>query len=173
MTEENKLKASIEWEGKRAVFEGPPEEVWASINRFLSETHPQIASIADLIIKIDMGELLTKLKGTIRIDKDVGPVVPVDVDLGELADKDKVVLFLLLKRVAFKTGYIDKETAEVEEVTKESKVKTAGVVLSNLVAENIVQNIGEVGKKGIYRITDYGIEWFVKSVLPKMQSVSQ
>lgn len=129
--------------------------------------------IADLIIKIDLSELLTKLKQIIRIDKDVGPVIPVDVKVDDLTDREKIVLFLLLKRVAFKTGHADKETAEVEEVTKESKVKTAGVVLSNLVAEKIIQNIGEIGKKGIYRVTDYGIEWFIGNVLPKMKSAPQ
>lgn len=173
MTQENRLKASLEWEGKKAVFEGLSEEVWASINRFLSETQPQIASIADFIIKVDVSKLLISLEGIIRIDKDVGPIVPVGVPLEKTSDREKVALYLLLRRVAFKTGHADKETAEVEEVVKDSKVRSAGVVLSNLVADYIVQNVGEAGKKGIYRITDYGIEWFVQSVLPNIKSASQ
>lgn len=36
MIEEKRLKASLDWDGKKVIFEGSPEAVWASINKFLS-----------------------------------------------------------------------------------------------------------------------------------------
>lgn len=167
------LKAVLEWEGKRAEFEGLPEEVWKSINRFLSETNPRVALLSNLVIKVDLAELLAKFKGIIQIDKDVGPVVPVDVDMTKLNDTERIVLVLLMRRITYMTNYSDKEPMNVKEVKEESKAKNAGVLLSQLATQKIVQNIAEPGKKGAYRITDYGIQWFVSKVLKKLQSETQ
>jgi len=37
MSKNEHLKATIEWEGKRAEFEGSFEEVWKGLSKFLSE----------------------------------------------------------------------------------------------------------------------------------------
>jgi len=170
MSKNEYLKATLEWEGKKAQFEGSPEEVWKSINKFLIETNPQIVSLLDFLIKVNVVELLTKLKGIAYVDKDVGPVISVDADIGKLNDTERIVFFLLIKKTAYMTKHSDKETMDVDEVKKESKAKNAGVLLSQLTAEKIVQNMAEAGKKGAYRITDYGTQWFISKVLKKLQS---
>jgi len=173
MSKNEHLKATLEWEGKRAEFEGSSEEVWRCLNRFLSEINPKIASLSDLIIKINFLELLNKLKGIIQIDKDVGPVVPIGVDITKLNDIEKTVFVLLTRRIMYMTNFSDKETMKVGEVEKESKAKNVGVLLSQLTTQKIVQNVSEAGKKAAYRITDYGIQWFISKALKKLQSETQ
>jgi hypothetical protein len=162
-----RLRATLEWEGKKVEFEGSFEEVWKSINRFLSEMTPRLVSLSNLLIKVDYSELLAKLKGILQFDKDVGPVVSVGFD-SKLGDTERVVFVLMVRRISNAVGYLDKETMEVEEVEKESKAKNAGVFLSQLSSQKIVQNVAELGKKGAYRVTDYGIQWFVSKVMPKL-----
>ena len=173
MNENEHLKATLEWEGRKVEFKGSPEEVWRSINRFLSETNPKIASLADFIIKVNPAELLEKLKGIIQIDKDVGPVVPTDVNIAQLNDTERTVFVLLVRRITCMTNYTSTETMNVEEVEKESKAKSAGVLLSQLTTQKIVQNVAEPGKKGSYRITDYGIQWFISKSLKKLQGKTE
>jgi hypothetical protein len=164
---EKELRATLEWEGKKVEFEGSFEEVWKSINRFLVATNPKIMSLSDLLIKIDFSELLAKLKGIIHLDKDVGPVVSIGID-SRLGDTERIVLVLVARRIANAVGYLKEETMEVEEVEKESKSKNAGVLLSQLVSQKVVQNVAEPGKKGAYRVTDYGTQWFVSKAMPKL-----
>ena len=163
------MKAILEFEGKHAQFEGTSEEVWKSITRFLVETDIKIELLSTLIIKIDLNELLNNFKGLIQIDRDVGPVQSVTVNIGELADIERVVFTLILRRVAFMMNYVPSDTMTVGEVQKESKAKNAGVMLSQLAAQKIIQNISEPGKKASYRVTDYGIQWFISKALPKLR----
>jgi len=170
MSKNDNLKAIIEFEGKKAIFEGSTQEVWRSINRFLSEMHPKIAVLSEMVVSVDINEILSKLKNVIQIDKDVGPVVSANLNVNALNDTERVLLTLLMKKVVWILGYSNEETCNVKEVEKESKAKNAGVLLSQLVAQKLVQNVAELGKKGTYKITDYGIQWFVPKILEKIQS---
>jgi len=170
MSGHESLKAIIEFEGKKAIFEGSAQEVWGSINRFISEMQPKIAILSDIVLKVDFSELLTKFKDIIQIDKDVGPVTCADVNTNLLNETERILFTLLIRRITYVLGYSDKETFDVKEVSKESGAKSAGSLLSQLVAQKLVQNIADAGKKGTYRITDYGIQWFVQKVLDKLRS---
>jgi hypothetical protein len=168
MSKNGNLKAIIEFEGKKAIFEGAAQEVWKSINRFLSEMQPKNVILSEMIVRVDINELLSKLKAVIQIDKDVGPVLSDKLNVNALNDTERVLLTLLMKKVVSTLGYSDEETCKVKEVEKESKAKNAGVLLSQLVAQKIVQNVAEPGKKGTYKITDYGVQWFVPRLLEKI-----
>jgi len=122
-----------------------------------------------LIIKINLDELLTIFQDIIRIDKDVGPVVSTDINLNVLNDSEKIVFTLLTKKLTYLLGFASQETATVYEVQKDVKTKSAGALISMMIPEKLIQNIAAPGKKGEYRITDYGIDWVIKKVLPKLE----
>lgn len=169
MNEQSKLIAKLEWDGNCAEFSGDTTSVWQSINRFFEEINPKVHSITQLVIKLDFEKILEKLSGLVFIDKDVGPVVDADAKLNNLTDSERIVFVLLMQKICMVTGFSEIETLTVKEVTKESKAKSAGVLLSQLSGEKIVQNIGEPGKTGQYRITDYGVTWFLNRSISKLR----
>ena len=66
-------------------------------------------------------------------------------------------------------GFSEIETVTVDEVQREVKSKSVGALISQMTSAKIIQNVAEPGKKGEYRITDYGITWFVSKGLPKLE----
>lgn len=169
MDEQNKLIAKLEWNGNKAEFSGDITSVWQSINRFFEEINPKTHTITQFVIKFDLENLLEKFSGLIFIDKDVGPVVDADAKINNLTDYERIVFALLMQKVCMVMGFSENETLTVKEVKKESKAKNAGVLLSQLSGEKIVQNIGDPGKPGQYCITDYGVTWFLNKSLSKLR----
>lgn len=169
MTQNNALKASLEINGKKLDVEGQPDEVWKSLNKFIGQNDQKMTQLSQFIIKIDLNELLLRLKGIVLIDKDVGPVISSETNVNALNDTERIVFALLIKRIVNLLGFGNEEMMTVDEVQKETKSKSAGVLISQMIPEKIIQNVGELGKKGAYRITDYGINWFMSKVLPKLE----
>jgi hypothetical protein len=165
---ENKLKATLEFEGKKAEFEGSFEEVWRSINRFLSELNPT-TQLSGLTIKVNLADMLEKMKDIVQIDKDVGPVISPSVNIEKLTREEKIALVLLMRKISYMTGNSESDVMEVTEVEKDCGFKTPGPDISELISKKIVINLSEARKKGLYKISDYGIQWFTSSTIEKIE----
>lgn len=162
-----KLKAKIEWNGKKAEFEGEPNEVWKSINKFLMDVGPTVISLSEFMIKTDLNRLFQNFRGIIKLDKDVGPIVSRRIKFDKLDNKEKVLFCLMVRKLAFLTGHSEVDIMEVEDVRGKTGIKKPGVELSKLASKKLVLNVGSP-QKGKYRITDYGIEIFCEDVVPKL-----
>ena len=162
------IKASLEINGKKLDVEGQPDEVWRSLNKFLGQNDQTVAQISQFIIKINLDDLLLKFKDILYIDKDVGPVISPEANISALNDSERIAFTMLIKKIVFLLGFAKEETVTVDNVQKEVKSKSVGALISQAIPQKIIQNVAEPGKKGEYKITDYGVSWFISKVLPKM-----
>lgn len=167
MSNEKQLSAIIEYDGKKAEFKGSFEDVWRSVNLFFEEVAPK-NDLLNLVINLDLSTLIDQTRCLFAIDKDVGPVLLPSVNISELNREEKITLVLLMRKISYMIGTAKSDSIEMNEIEKESMLKSPGPDVSELITKKIVKNLSEAGKKGLYRITDYGTQRFLSSAVEKI-----
>lgn len=104
------LKIIIRHGGTEAEFEGGYQEVWASVNRYLSQLYPTLEAVKKLVGAIDVQRLAERLAGMVEIRE--GRVTV----LREFDAKRKILLCLAAVYVGKVLGLLEKDALTPKEV---------------------------------------------------------
>lgn len=104
------LKITIRHGETEAEFEGGYQEVWASVNKYLSQLYPALEAVKKLVGAIDVQKLAERLAGMVEIRE--GRVTV----LKELDAKRKILLCLAAVYVGKALGLLEKDTLTPKEV---------------------------------------------------------
>lgn len=163
-----KVRVTVEFNGNRLEFEGPPEEVVKSLIGFLREAYPAYDMARRLTLTVDLEELLKSLEGILAFTPE-GPVILPGKDRleRELSVRELILLHLVKAHVGSKLGKLAKDSLSVDELLKATGGKVGAVAgrLSEMVSENYVERMG----RAEYRATTYGIKHFLEVVAPKIR----
>ena len=114
--------------------------------------------------------LAESLKDILKIDSASGPIFP---DKGKkLNDPEKILLYLLEKRIGWKLGILNDDETTTDEISSRAFISTGTVSArtSELTRNGYVINIsGSKGRKvAKYKITDAGVHQFKDNILKKL-----
>ncbi|MBS7644820.1 MAG: hypothetical protein QW569_07040 [Candidatus Bathyarchaeia archaeon] len=161
---QEELEVHIKYLGLEKTIRGDVDLVLREIIKFFSKVLPAFELISKLTLTVDLEELLETCKGLIAItDEGVVATAPTE----KLPDKDLILLYLVMARLAHRIGRSERDTMFISDIlstTKRSPGTIAGR-LSELASEGLVDRVG----KGEYRITTLGLDHFVRNVASKLK----
>ena len=160
------LRATLEYGNIKTQFEGNFDEVWRSVNRFLTDIRPSHveSALAKIVHMENLDQLVDDLQGILRIAKE-GPYFIRSLD--NLTNKDRLLLALLGAYVGHKLGILDEDSLTIDELSTITQVKksVAKVEASYMVRDRLAELV-ETGKR---RLTTIGIDYTKREVLPKVE----
>jgi len=104
------LKVVIRHGETQAEFEGGYQQVWASVNRYLSQIYPALEAVKKLVGAVDVQKLAERLVGLVEI-RDGRIMV-----LKELDAKRKILLCIAAAYVGKALGLLEKDKLAPKEV---------------------------------------------------------
>ncbi len=148
-------------------FTGDVDQVWASVNRFLSEMIPTLQIVKKALLTVDLEKLIEDCKNVIAVAPE-GPVLLVSKQ--KLTDSETLALHLLATYIGNKLGlsksFLTKEELQAA-LGKNAKITSTR--LSELCREGYATKTDE----GNYRITTLGIKRFQEQILPEIREKLQ
>ncbi len=164
MSEEAKIEVTIRYKDLEKKVSGNADQVMRETFSFLSEILPQLQFISRISLTVDMQELLSTCEGVFAVTPE-GVVAVVATD--SLTDRDLIVLHLAKAKVGYIAGKEARETLLIGDLIAATK-RSAGTVagrLSEMCSEGLVERIG----KGEYKATTYGLDYFMKNIIPSIK----
>ena len=158
------IRATLEYGSIKTQFEGNFDEVWRSVNRFLTDVRPSHveSALAKIVHMENLDELIDDLQGILRIAKE-GPYFISSLD--NLTNKDRLLLALLGAYVGHKLGILDEDSLTIDELSTITQVKKS---VTSVEASNMIRDrLAELIEKGKRRLTTIGIDYTKREVLPK------
>ena len=147
-----KVKVLIKHDDTEVEFEGDYEEVWRSVNKYLSEAYPAIEAVKKLKGLVDVADLAEKLKGLVEFRE--GRIVI----LGEMEAKRKILLCLAAAYVGKALGLFEKDKLTPKEI--------AGYTGLN---EKVTRaRLSELRKAGLVIKSDEGLYGFTSTSLKEL-----
>jgi len=147
-----KVKVLIKHDDTEVEFEGDYEEVWRSVNKYLSEAYPAIEAVKKLKGLVDVADLAEKLKGLVEFRE--GRIVI----LGEMEAKRKILLCLAAAYVGKALGLFEKDKLTPKEI--------AGYTGLN---EKVTRaRLSELRKAGLVVKSDEGLYGFTSTSLKEL-----
>lgn len=162
------LRATLEYGDVKTQFEGNFDEVWRSVNRFLTDIRPSHieSALAKIVHRENLDQLVDDLQGILRIAKE-GPYFIRSLD--NLTNKDRILLVLLGAYVGYKLGILDDDSLTIGELSTISQVKKSVV---NVQASYMIRDrLAEIVETGKRRLTTIGIDYTKREVLPKVKPI--
>lgn len=132
---------------------------------FITESIPRLDFVSKLTLTVDEEQFLESCSRIMKLTPE-GVVVTASVD--QLTDRELILLHLSRVHFGYITKKLESERALIGELIAYTK-KPAGTIagrISEMSAEGLVERVG----KGEYRITTYGLDSFIKNVLPKLST---
>ncbi|MBX5326109.1 MAG: hypothetical protein ACQXXH_04605 [Candidatus Bathyarchaeia archaeon] len=158
-----KISVNIKFKDIEQKFEGDVNDVWYLINKFFSETVPNLKIVRKLLLTVDMQKLMEDCKDIVAITPE-GTVIL--ISKGLLTDNEAIMLHLLACYVGYKIGVL-----KTDLIAKDSLQKGLG---KN--AKIISTRLGELCRKGYvvkmndaYKISTMGIKTLQSELLPKLK----
>lgn len=164
MSERDEIEIIIRYRGIEKSIRGSPERAISSALQFLSDNIQALGLVKKLTLSVDTEKFLSACQGVFAITPE--GVVTL-VDLTGLSDRDVVLTNLVRARFANLLGKTAKDTLLATELGSMLK-KGSGTVagrLSEMHSEGLVERVG----KGEYRATTFGVDTFLKTVIPKLK----
>ncbi|MBS7658931.1 MAG: hypothetical protein QXR82_05315 [Candidatus Bathyarchaeia archaeon] len=164
MSEERKIEVHLKHKDFEKKIIGNVEEVLKELISFLTQIYPKMELASKLSLTVDVNELITACEGIIAITPE-GVVTLVDVET--LPDKELILFHLVKAKIGRLLNKSEKESLLISDILSSTKHSVGSVAgrLSELCSEGFVERIG----KGEYRITTYGLDYFLKNVIPKLK----
>ncbi|MEM2122392.1 MAG: hypothetical protein QXE79_02020 [Candidatus Bathyarchaeia archaeon] len=161
---QEELEVHIKYLGLEKAIRGDVNQVLREIIRFFSEALPGFELTSKLTLTVDLEELLNACEGLIAITEEgVVAIAPTE----KLPDKDLILLYLVIVRVAHSVGRSERDTMFISDILSSTK-RSPGTIagrLSELTSEGLVERVG----KGEYKITTLGLDYFIKNVASKLK----
>lgn len=168
MGEEKKIEIHLKHKDFEKKVVGEVDEVLREVIAFLTKVFPNIELFSKLSLTVDANELLSACQGILAATPE-GIVTLVDVEA--LPDRDLILFHLAKAKVGYLLNRSEKETLLISDLLSATK-RSAGSIagrLSEMCSEGFVERVG----KGEYRITTYGLDYFLKNIVPKFKGVSE
>ncbi|MEM3507194.1 MAG: hypothetical protein QW589_08835 [Candidatus Bathyarchaeia archaeon] len=159
------IEVKIKYKDVEKTIIGNAEQVIRELLSFFSKIIPQIELLSQIALTVDMNEFLLACKGIFAITPE-GTVITARTD--NLTDRENIMLHLVKAKFGFLTKMNEKDSVVIGDLINATK-SSAGTVagrLSEMCSEGLVERIG----KGEYRITTYGLDFFIKNVVSKIKS---
>ena len=163
MSEDSKVEVSIKYRDLEKTIKGDANEVIRELISFMSENLPKLEFVSELTLTIDEEKLLSSCSKVMKLTPE-GVVVIVPTE--HLTDRELILLQLARVHFGYITKNLNSDRALIGDLITHTK-KTAGTVagrISEMSAEGLVERVG----KGEYRITTYGLNFFIQDLLPKL-----
>ena len=147
-----KVKVLIKHDDTEVEFEGDYEEVWRSVNKYLSEAYPAIEAVKKLKGLVDVADLAEKLKGLVEFRE--GRIVI----LGEMEAKRKILLCLAAAYVGKALGLFEKDKLTPKEIARYTGLN-----------EKVTRaRLSELRKAGLVIKSDEGLYGFTSTSLKEL-----
>ena len=146
---DGELKVVLRHGETEVEFSGNYEDVWRSINKYLSEIYPSIEAVKKLIGAIDVNLLMEKLEGLVEIREGMINV------LEDTGAKRKILLCLAGAHVGKILGLLERDKLTPKEIASYTGLneKVTRARLSELKKAGLVIKYGE----GLYGFTKASI----------------
>jgi len=147
---DGELKVVLRHGETEVEFSGNYEDVWRSINKYLSEIYPSIEAVKKLIGAIDVNLLMEKLEGLVEIREGMINV------LEDTGAKRKILLCLAGAHVGKILGLLERDKLTPKEIASYTGLneKVTRARLSELKKAGLVIKYGE----GLYGFTKASIK---------------
>ena len=147
---DGELKVVLRHGETEVEFSGNYEDVWRSINKYLSEIYPPIEAVKKLIGAIDVNLLMEKLEGLVEIREGIINV------LEDTGAKRKILLCLAGAHVGKILGLLERDKLTPKEIASYTGLneKVTRARLSELKKAGLVIKYGE----GLYGFTKASIK---------------
>ena len=147
---DEELKAVLRHGETEVEFSGNYEDVWRSINKYLSEIYPPIEAVKKLIGAVDVNLLMEKLEGLVEIREGMINV------LEDTGAKRKILLCLAGAHVGKILGLLERDKLTPKEIASYTGLneKVTRARLSELKKAGLVIKYGE----GLYGFTKASIK---------------
>lgn len=165
MNEKDEVTVLIKFGELEQTFRGKPDEVWLLINRFFAKTFPAIKTLRKIMLTIDLEKIIEDLEGVIEISKD-GPHIL--LPRNKLTDKELLMLSLLGMHIAYKLGILERNFLSRDELRQ--KLGKSSKIVSTRLSELCKDGLVNKTENDEYKITDFGIRFFQKQILPKIRA---
>jgi len=160
------LRVTVEYREQKAEFEGNFDEVWRSINKFMSQIRPSHVeqAIANLLYNEDLELLVQGLSGLLRISPE-GPFVLIPHK--DLKATDLISLVLLGNHVGYRIGVVNDESLSVDEIVTFTRLlkSVVQVRLSEMSRDRLI----EISAEGKRKLTTIGIWQLQNEMLPRLR----
>lgn len=163
--QEDKIAVHIKYKDLEETFEGTPENVWLSVNRFFG-SFLECFRIADrVILKIDLQQLVKDCEGIVAFSKE-GPNLL--VPRNKLTDNEALALWLLAAHLGFQLGMLKSDSLSKDEL--QVKLGKSSKIVSTRLSELVKGDIGARTTEDSYRITTFGITQMQKETIPRIRA---
>jgi len=159
------VEVTIKYQGIEVKFSGTTSEITRLFLDFMNKNIPSYELISRLTLTVDFAGLLKNLEGIIAITPE-GLIITVPRE--KIGERGVILLYLIKTSVAFQLSKSDKDSVSIADLLKATSGKPSSTAarLSELVDLDWVDRVG----RGEYRITTYGINSFIETILPKLKS---
>jgi len=158
------IEVKIKYKDIEKTISGNAEQVIRELLSFLSKIIPQLELLSQIALTVDINEFLLACKGIFAVTPE-GIVITTRTN--NLTDRENIMLHLVKARFGYLTKNYEKDSVMIGDLINATK-SSAGTVagrLSEMCSEGLVERVG----KGEYRITTYGLDFFIKNVLSKIK----
>ncbi|MEM2897285.1 MAG: hypothetical protein QW265_04700 [Candidatus Bathyarchaeia archaeon] len=158
------IEVRVRYKDVEKTISGDAEQVIRELLSFLSKIVPQIELLSQIALTVDVNEFLLACKGIFAITPE-GTVTTARTE--SLTDRENIMLHLVKARFGFITKKNEKDSVTIGDLIGSTK-SSAGTVagrLSEMCSEGLVERVG----KGEYRITTYGLDFFIKNIASKIK----
>lgn len=164
-SQENKITVHIKYKDLEETFEGSPENVWLSVNRFFG-SFLQGFEIADkVILKIDLQQLIKNCEGILAFSRE-GPNLL--VSRNKLTDNETLALWLLAAHLGFQLGLLKSDAISKDEL--QVRLGKSSKIVSTRLSELVKSDIGAKTPEDNYRITTFGIAQMQKEIIARVKA---
>ena len=164
-SQENAITVHVKYKDLEETFEGSPENVWLSINRFFGSFLQGFEIANKVVLKIDLQQLIKDCEGIIAFSQEGSNLM---ISRSKLTDNETLALWLLANYLGFQLGILKNDSvSKVELQVKLGKsAKIVGTRLSELVKSEIAAKTAEDN----YRITTFGIVQMQREMIPRVRA---
>jgi hypothetical protein len=162
------VEVTVKHQGIENKIIGSPEGVVRELLAYFSKVYPALPLVSMLILTQDETEFMQACIGNLASSKE-GLAVLRNVDA--LRDKELILLYLAGSRLQHLVGAKDSDTISLEDLTRTTGRATGTVAgrLSELCNEQLAERAG----KGSYRLTTMGARTVVKTLMPKVSTLTE
>jgi hypothetical protein len=160
----DKVEVTVRFKDDQMTITGSPDQVIRELLAFFSKIFPQLEIVSRITLSVDASDFLKACEGIIALTPEG---MAITVDTSHLRDKELIMLHLAKTRAGHMLGKLERDTLRLNDLVVAAKSKSGTVAgrLSEMCSEGVVERSG----KGEYRATTSGLDYFMKSIVPRLK----